>query len=83
MQKRTFDLTKDIKNVSERLTQILELGAPGSTIKLPAAEIELPNLLIKKPFTILGQAGTVLYFKFSQLVLDTGSEQRDSLSFLH
>lgn len=51
--------------MSERLGQILELGAPGSTIKLPATEIELPSITIKKPFILLGQSGTVLYFKFS------------------
>ena len=63
--------------------KILETGVAGSIIKLPPCEIEMPNTVITKPFILQGQPGTVLSFKYSQLILDSGAEQRDQqTSFL-
>ena len=54
-KKRTFDLTKeDSSQLGDRLAQILDLAMPGSTIKLPAREIEMPDVVIRKAFKIVG-----------------------------
>ena len=54
-KRRTFDFSKDASNqLGERLLQVLNDATPGSIIKLPAREIEMPNLTIKKHFKIVG-----------------------------
>ena len=86
--KRVYDLTKDSsESLGDRLAQIIDLAAAGSTIKLPAREIEVPSLLFKKHFRVQGQPGTSLFFKASTLTIDLSSEQhlppKDELEFRH
>ena len=55
LRKQTFDLTDyPQRKLGSYFSKLLASAAPGSTIKLPAGEILVPNLLIDKNLKIEG-----------------------------
>ena len=84
-RKKRYDLRRESgASAADKLVMILEQGKAGSTIYLPAKEIQMPDLRIKRAFRVKGQPGTCLFFKQTTLCFDFSAsepKERDDREF--